>query len=89
MSDTVKKIPRRELAHRVSGGLEITLYWRPHDDVVSIAVYQLATEETISFRVPSDRALDAFQHPFVYLPDRGSDFGESIGRNKVKSDSGR
>jgi len=60
----------RELARRVGGGLEITLYWHPEDDSTSIDVYHLATEETISFPVPADQALDAFHHPFAHLAEQ-------------------
>jgi hypothetical protein len=65
------QIGRRELAYRRNGGLEITLYWHAHDNSVSIDVHQEATEETISFRVPRDRALDAFHHPFAHLAEKG------------------
>jgi len=61
---------RRELAHRVNDGLEITLYWHPDDNRTSIDIHQAATEETISFPVPADRALDAFHHPFVHLAEQ-------------------
>jgi hypothetical protein len=64
---TLTNIPRRELACRVNGGLEITLYWSAEDNSTSIDVHQIATEETISFLVPRDRALDAFHHPFAHL----------------------
>jgi hypothetical protein len=58
---------RRELARRFSGGLEIALYWNAGDGSTSIDIRQSATEETISFAVPRDRALDAFHHPFAHL----------------------
>jgi hypothetical protein len=58
---------RRELARRVNGGLEITLYWDPDDNSTSIDVHETTTDETISFPVRSDRALDAFHHPFAHL----------------------
>ena len=63
-------ITRRELDKRVNGGLEITLYWHPDDNSTSVDVYHLATEETISFPVPADRALDAFHHPFAHLAEK-------------------
>ena len=63
-------VARRELARRVSGGLEITLYWNEHDDSTSIEVHQLATAETIAFPVRADRALDAFHHPFAHLGEQ-------------------
>jgi hypothetical protein len=59
--------PRRELAHRANGGLEITLFWNSDDDTTSIEVWHPETEETITFDVPRNRALDAFYHPFAHL----------------------
>jgi hypothetical protein len=64
---TVIRTARRELATRVNGGLEITLFWDARDNSTSIEIHHGATEETFSFRVPSDRALDAFHHPFAHL----------------------
>jgi hypothetical protein len=61
---------RRELARRVNGGLEITLYWYPDTNATRIEVHDTGIDETISFPVPVGRALDAFYHPFVYLPTR-------------------
>jgi hypothetical protein len=58
---------RQELAQRVAGGLEITLYWEAHDNTTSIEVHQKGTAETIAFPVATDRALDAFHHPFAHL----------------------
>jgi hypothetical protein len=60
--------PRRELASRVSGGIEVTLYWSAHDDSTSIELWQAATEETLTFAIAREQALDAFYHPFAYLP---------------------
>jgi hypothetical protein len=59
----------RELARRVNGGLEISLYWNAGDNSTSVEVYEPSTEETITFRVPPGQALEAFYHPFAYLPD--------------------
>ena len=58
---------RRELAARASGGLEITLYWNPADDSISVEVYEASIDETITILVAPDRALEAFHHPFAYL----------------------
>jgi hypothetical protein len=58
---------RRELARRVSGGLEIALFWDRSDNSTSIDLHHEDVDETISFRVPPDSALDAFNHPFAHL----------------------
>ena len=58
---------RHELARRVNAGLEITLFWDGCDNSTSIDIHHTSTDETISFRVPPGRALDAFNHPFAHL----------------------
>jgi hypothetical protein len=62
---------RRELAHRLSGGIEVTLFWSPDDNSTSVEVSQPATEEPLLFNVPRARALDAFYHPFSHLAAEG------------------
>jgi len=64
---TVTRTTRRELARRVSGGLEIALFWDKRDNSTSIDLRHEAIDETISFRVPPTKALDAFHHPFAHL----------------------
>jgi hypothetical protein len=60
----------QELARRVSGGLEVTLFRNVRDSSTCIELRHPAITEPISFRVPPDRALDAFHHPFIYLEQR-------------------
>ena len=59
--------PHRELARRVSGGIEVALYWSPLDDSTTVEVRDFASEETIVFAVPPERALEGFYHPFAQL----------------------
>jgi hypothetical protein len=59
--------PRRELARRVSGGIEVSLYWSPLDNSTTVEVWQPASEETLVFAVAPERALEAFYHPFAEL----------------------
>ena len=59
---------RRELARRIGGGLEVTLYWSPSDNSTSIEVVHPASSEAISFAVARELALDAFHHPFAHFP---------------------
>jgi hypothetical protein len=55
----------RELAHRVSGGIEVALYWSPLDGGTTVEVWDAASEEMLVFCVPPERALEAFYHPFA------------------------
>jgi hypothetical protein len=70
---TITGTSRRELATRVNGGLEITLFWDRRDNSTSIDIRHATTGETISFRVPPGRALDAFHHPFAHLDNQVED----------------
>ncbi|HET8741950.1 MAG TPA: hypothetical protein VFM41_04960 [Gaiella sp.] len=64
---------KRELAHRVGAGIEVTLLWDPDGDSTSIELWHAATGETLQFEVQSELALDAFYHPLVHLwPERRS-----------------
>jgi hypothetical protein len=66
----------RELARRLSGGIEVTLYWSPDDNTTSVETSQPATEEALLFNVPRERALDAFYHPFSHLTAEGESWVE-------------
>jgi hypothetical protein len=63
---------RRELAHRVSDGVEVALLWRPADDGVLVSVTDRASGAVLEVDVPPTEALDAFRHPYVYMAVRGS-----------------
>ena len=52
---------------RVSGGTEVALYWSPLDNGTTVEVWDSASDETIVFAVPPERALEAFYHPFAQL----------------------
>jgi hypothetical protein len=58
---------RRELAHRIGSGLEVTLYWHADDGTTSIEVLHLASDTRLRFAVPADQALDAFYHPLLHV----------------------
>jgi len=59
---------RRELAHRTSDGIEVTLFWSKATDRVMIAVFDSHTDEGLEFDVGRGAALDAFNHPYAYAP---------------------
>lgn len=64
---TVTNRRRRELAHRIGGGVEVTLYWDAADNSTSIELRHLSSDTRLRFAVPADRALDAFYHPFAHV----------------------
>jgi hypothetical protein len=57
---------RRELAHRVSNGISVSLFWETVGDRLSLEVYDEGGDEFFQLDVPRDRALDAFHHPYAY-----------------------
>jgi hypothetical protein len=63
-------ITRQELAHRMSNGIEVTLYWNTATNRVSIEVSDARFDDRFEFEVPGNDALDAFHHPYAYAPAR-------------------
>jgi hypothetical protein len=57
---------RRELAHRTSDRVDVTLFWTQPLHRVTIAVLDAHSEEALEFEVDSAYALDAFNHPYSY-----------------------
>ena len=57
-----------ELASRSGDGLEVSLYWNRADGKLTLVVLDQRTEEEFEYAVPRDRALEAFYHPFAFLP---------------------
>ena len=57
---------RRELAHRTTDGIEVTLFWGKPSNRVTIAVIDWHSAEELEFEVDGSAALDAFNHPFAY-----------------------
>jgi hypothetical protein len=56
----------RELAQRTAGQLEITLYWDTADAEVVVELIDRSGGPSFRLFVPSERALDAFHHPYAY-----------------------
>ena len=56
----------RELDHRKSNGIEVTLLWNARTKAISVSVVEEPGATSIQFEVPPADALDAFRHPYVY-----------------------
>jgi hypothetical protein len=61
---------RIELANRTGDGIDVTLWWSPADDSVSVEVLHFETASSFELGVAPDRALDAYYHPFAYAAHR-------------------
>jgi hypothetical protein len=62
---------KRELNRRLTGGIEVVLYWHGADSV-SVSVQDTATGEEFELEVDAALALDAFRHPYAYAAGRGA-----------------
>ena len=62
---------RRELAHRSTNGIDVTLLWTKARNVVTIAVVDSHSGEELEFDIAGFRALDAFNHPYAYAATAG------------------
>ena len=61
--------PRRELDHRHTNGIDVTLWWSPADDTLYVTVLDEAGD-AFELVVQPHEALDAFAHPFAYAAHR-------------------
>jgi hypothetical protein len=61
---------RRELAHRISNGIDVRLFWGQSSNRVTIAVFDSHSDEALEFDVDAGAALDAFNHPYAYAATR-------------------
>ena len=69
-SATPRKTARyREIAHRANTFIEVTLLWRQADNSVLLRLVDVANGVEFELQIRAEHALDAFNHPYAYLPD--------------------
>ena len=56
----------RELAARDNNGIHVRLLWHPQRNALTVSVEDDRGGDRFHLAVASDRALDAFYHPFAY-----------------------
>jgi hypothetical protein len=56
----------RELAAREGDGLQVQLLWHPSADAITVEVEDSQAGDRFHVAVATERALDAFYHPFAY-----------------------
>jgi hypothetical protein len=57
----------RELDHRESDGVSVTLLWYEDSNRVTIHVVDSGTGEEFDLEVAGRDASDAFRHPYAYI----------------------
>lgn len=60
---------RRELDHRHTNGIDVTLSWSPSDGRLYVTVLDDAGD-AFELIVEAHEALDAFDHPYAYAAHR-------------------
>jgi hypothetical protein len=63
---------RKELAHRQSDGLEVSLLWDPRDDSLAVLVVDGRLGVTLELPVEGESPLEVFHHPFAVASRRGA-----------------
>jgi hypothetical protein len=71
MTVTTIAQPPQELAYRTGDGIEVTLYWRPQDDELSVCVSDHRRGAYFVIRPEPHLALDVFYHPYSYASASG------------------
>ena len=71
MPTTTTQSAVRELDHRSTDGLEVTLQWHSATNLVTVAVFDAKTGEEFELVVgDGEDALDVFHHPYAYTANR-------------------
>ena len=71
MSATMYPAPLRELAHRSSNDLDVSLMWDPADDSCVVAVADFRTGDAFEVPVGSRPPMQVFHHPYASLDGQG------------------
>jgi hypothetical protein len=58
----------RELAHRETTHLQVSLLWHPTNNLLTLRLVEVGTGREYTFCIKPEKALDAFNHPYAYLP---------------------
>jgi hypothetical protein len=68
VENPTEQAERRELAHRITDGLEVTLFWTKATNAITLEVQDSRAGCRLAFGVDRHAALDAFAHPYAYAP---------------------
>jgi hypothetical protein len=63
---TLEAHPWQELAYRANDGLEVTLFWQPESNGLSVCVCDHRRGAYFEIQPDRRKALEAFYHPYSY-----------------------
>jgi hypothetical protein len=66
MSSTAPIVHSRELAHRSNDGIDVTLFWHPDTDALTVCVCDQRRSAYFEIEPEANDALEAFYHPYAY-----------------------
>jgi hypothetical protein len=72
-SNTMLAEQVRELAYRMTDGVEVTLLWSERDGRLTVTIFDERTGEFFELEAPREKALDVFYHPFSYAESNSTD----------------
>lgn len=60
-----------ELADRRNDGIEVFLRWHKGANILTVALIDNKQEPPFAteFVVPNDKGMEAFEHPYAYMPE--------------------
>jgi len=67
-TQSTRRAAVRELAHRTGTGIEVSLLWRRTDNHLRLQLTEIETGVVFELNIAPEDALDAFYHPYAYLP---------------------
>jgi hypothetical protein len=69
--ETADEHRERELAHRVSNGIEVVLFWHELTGAVTVSVSDSNSGAYFEVAADPSQALDVFEHPYAYAAFAG------------------
>ncbi len=75
-SSNISPQDHRELAHRLSDGLEVTLLWQKFTDTLTITVSDERSGAYFELAAAPEQALDVFTHPYAHAAFRGLPYAQ-------------
>ena len=72
-TQSTRRAAVRELAHRSGTGIEVSLLWTRSDNSLRLQLAEVDTGVVFELSIAREDALDAFYHPYAYLPRHAVD----------------
>ena len=61
----------KELDHRLSNGIDVSLLWDERDNSVMVSVVDIRSGRSFDLEASPDNALEVFRHPYAHAARQG------------------